>query len=119
MFPFEQFPVYMKAEKLFNLLDLNVLGNNKISDNTRNQLQRAAQSILCNIAEGSGKFSKNDKKNFYTIARGSAYECASILKTLMQQRKISIEYYHYYYKELDEISLMLSHLIIHLRSRIK
>lgn len=43
------------------------------------QLQRAALSIVLNIAEGSGKFSPADKAVFYTRARGSATESAAVL----------------------------------------
>jgi four helix bundle protein len=43
------------------------------------QLQRAALSIVLNIAEGAGKFSPADKAVFYTRARGSATESAAVL----------------------------------------
>jgi len=43
------------------------------------QLQRAALSIVLNIAEGAGKFSFADKASFYMRARGSATECAAVL----------------------------------------
>ena len=43
------------------------------------QLQRAALSIVLNIAEGAGKYSGNDKAAFYSRARGSATESAAVL----------------------------------------
>ena len=43
------------------------------------QLQRAALSIVLNIAEGAGKFSPADKNAFYLRASGSATESAAVL----------------------------------------
>jgi four helix bundle protein len=34
-------------------------------------------SIVLNIAEGTGRFGR-DQRHFYTIARGSALECAAV-----------------------------------------
>jgi four helix bundle protein len=46
------------------------------------QLKRASISIPLNLAEGSGKMTHKDKKRFYSIARGSAMECAAILDVI-------------------------------------
>ncbi|WP_242392066.1 four helix bundle protein [Anaeromyxobacter oryzisoli] len=46
------------------------------------QLERAGQSIVLNIAEGAGRHSRGEKRRFYEIAKGSALECAAILDVL-------------------------------------
>ena len=58
-----------------NITDTIPRGSSSLAD----QLKRAAWSIPLNIAEGCGKNKANDKKRFYSIARGSAMECAAII----------------------------------------
>jgi four helix bundle protein len=48
----------------------------------RDQLLRASQSISQNVAEGNGKRSGAERRRFFEIARGSAFECAAILDIL-------------------------------------
>lgn len=43
------------------------------------QLQRAALSILLNIAEGAGEYAVDEKIRFYRMAKRSATECAGVL----------------------------------------
>ncbi len=81
MLDFEKFSVYIKAQEVFIFLQ-PFFKKRSITRSLRDQLYRAFTSILLNIAEGAGKFSRPDKKNFYLIARGSAQECVSILKIL-------------------------------------
>jgi four helix bundle protein len=53
---------------------------------TRDQLERAGDSIALNIAEGNGKFSKKDRARFFQIAHGSALESAACLDLLVARR---------------------------------
>jgi four helix bundle protein len=53
----------------------------------KDQLDRAATSIVLNIAEGAGEFSRDEKLRFYRIARRSATETAAILD-IVQRRKL-------------------------------
>lgn len=48
------------------------------------QLRRAATSIVLNIAEGAGEYSKAEKARFYRIACRSATECAAVLDVSMR-----------------------------------
>ena len=81
MFGFQRLDVYRASTELlgetWKLLTRVPKGHGDIVD----QLRRAALSVPLNIAEGSGKFSR-DAVRFYTIARGSALECAAILDAL-------------------------------------
>jgi four helix bundle protein len=43
------------------------------------QLDRAALSVVLNIAEGYGKRGAKDRMRFYDISRGSAHECGAVL----------------------------------------
>jgi four helix bundle protein len=110
MFDFEKLEVYSKA-KVFNSAVSLFLENVKISKNKKDQLERAAFSIMLNIAEGTGRFTKPDKKNFYIIARGSAFECVAIFDYLFDQKVIGQEKFNEFYSSLEEISKMLFALI--------
>ncbi len=48
----------------------------------RDQLDRASLSIVLNIAEGCGRRAVRDKRRFYAMARGSAFECSAVLDVL-------------------------------------
>src|SRR5687767_3446368 len=52
------------------------------------QLQRAATSIVLNIAEGAGEFAPAEKARFYRIARRSATESAAVLDVC---RKLNLD----------------------------
>jgi four helix bundle protein len=88
MFDFQKLEVYKKA-KAFHLLALQILKENKVDKFISDQFSRASFSIVLNIAEGSGRFSKPDRRNYFVIARGSVFECVAIVDVLNDQHKIS------------------------------
>lgn len=111
MFDFEKLLVYNKA-KVFNKEILCLIRSRKQIDSyIKDQIRRASISTVINIAEGSGKFSKADKRNFYTIARGSIYECVSLLELIKEDGLIDLKEFDYLYSKCDELSKMLLGLI--------
>jgi four helix bundle protein len=107
MFEFEKLTVYQKA-KLFDLTVLSfVYANSSIDKVITNQLKRAALSIPLNIAEGTGRNTKADRRNFYVIARGSAFECVAIFDILKDRKNITTNIYNDFYKKAEELSMML------------
>jgi four helix bundle protein len=115
MFDFEKLEVYKKA-KTFNKCIHALMPDLKLDRSTQDQLKRASLSIMLNIAEGSGRFTKPDKRNFYVIARGSVFECVAILDFLKDLQLISDQTYQLHYSALEEISKMLYSLIKGLNS---
>jgi four helix bundle protein len=55
----------------------------------KDQLDRAATSVVLNIAEGAGEFSKDEKPRFYRIARRSANEVAAILDVFERRNLVT------------------------------
>ena len=110
MFDFEKLEVYKKAKDLnSNIHDF--LLSFSLEKNNESQLRRAAFSIMLNIAEGSGRLSKRDKRNFYVIARGSTFECVAVFDYLKEIKSVDESLFWNYYRRLEEISKMLFALI--------
>lgn len=111
-FPFEKLMVYQKALQWTKEAELMAreLGS-KVSRTSVDQLLRASLSIPLNIAEGNGRWHKADKRQFFWIARGSAFECVPILQTLRATNAISEETFKTSYVLLEEIAKMLTGLI--------
>jgi four helix bundle protein len=53
------------------------------------QTEAAATSIAANIAEGKGRYSKKEFKQFLYVARGSIYETITFLNILQELNWIS------------------------------
>src|SRR5262245_3268632 len=54
----------------------------RLTGTFRDQLERAALSIVLNLAEGVGRSQPGEKAHFYAISRGSASECAALVDVL-------------------------------------
>ncbi|MFO7957991.1 MAG: four helix bundle protein [Candidatus Brocadiia bacterium] len=110
-FAFEKLNVYQKAvdfaDQVASLTEDFPRGYGFLAD----QLNRASLSIAANIAEGNGRFTKADRKNFFGIARGSVQECVPLLE-LARRRSLLPGVTHQKLKDaLEEIATMLSGLI--------
>jgi four helix bundle protein len=110
MFDFQKLEVYKKA-KQYNQTVTKFLQERKVDITTNDQLRRASFSIMLNIAEGSGRFTNPDKRNFYVIARGSTFECVAIFDYLKDLNIIDDIGFQQFYTILEEISKMLYSLI--------
>ena len=71
------------------------------------QLSRASTSIVLNLAEGAGKFSKPDKRRYYLSAAGSTTECAAILDVCLRLKLILPDMHSVGKAMLERIAAML------------
>jgi len=107
-FNFEKLDVYNKANEFVN--DIYLLAKTFPKDEMfglTNQLRRAAVSIPVNIAEGSAR-TKRDFNRFIDIARGSIFECVTILRISLKQKYLNQKKYTDLEDKLTDLSKMLS-----------
>ena len=86
---FLDFPVYRKGLKLAG--EIAALCNKTKGGQfnfLKDQIRRASSSIILNIAEGSGKWSKKDKINFYRMSLASTNECIAAIDLMFTYKLI-------------------------------
>src|SRR4051812_25945659 len=116
-FMFERLEVYQKAvnfaDQIVVLTQAFPRGFGFLTD----QLNRAALSIATNFAEGNGRFTKPDRKNFFTIARGSVQECVPLLEVARRRGLVDDSKHKALCDDLETIAKMISGLINGLEKR--
>lgn len=108
-FSFENLEVYQRSIELNTAIE-TVLERKGITRTLADQFSRAALSIPLNIAEGNGRWHKGDKRNFFWIARGSAFECIPIIEILTIKKILSLEERESLREKIEVIGKMLTRL---------
>ena len=111
MLSFQRLDVYQRAIEflalVYDLVDVLPRGHADRAD----QLTRAAESVVRNIAEGAGRWSEADNTSRYKIARGEAMECAASLDVMKLRKLITEERYERGGKLLEGVVAMLTKMI--------
>ena len=110
-FAFEKLNVYQKAVDFADRICAATSNFQKGYYFLRDQLNRASLSISANIAEGNGRFTKADRKNFFIISRGSVQECVPLLELAKRRQLIDEQVHNQLLTELETLAKMLSGLI--------
>lgn len=110
-FAFEKLIVYQKSVSFAEHEAIAMVNYPRGYSYLINQLNRAALSIATNIAEGNGRFTKPDRRNFFGMSRGSVQECVPLLEMAARLSLISDVQHRSLKDELEEISKMLAGLI--------
>ena len=110
-FAFEKLLVYQKAVTFADGICTLTKGFPRGYFFLADQLNRAALPDAANIAEGNGRFTKADRRNFFGIARGSVQECVPLLELANRQGLLDTAGHQQMKAALEEIAKMLSGLI--------
>lgn len=111
-FNFEKLDVYQKAINMIcELYDLYGDWPYVFRRSLGDDLMRAAISIANNIAEGSGRRGRKEKRHFYEISQSSAYECIPMLTVLRRKMILNVATYEHMHETVGTISRMLTGLI--------
>jgi len=83
-FGFKELIVWQKAIEFAThvIFELNKIESDRKHFRIVEQTEAAVISIAANIAEGKGRFSKKEFKQYLYIARGSIYETVSFLSIM-------------------------------------
>ena len=112
LFDFEKLNVYQRALEFTNrVFEVTAQCPQIVQYSLGDQFRRAALSICNNIAEGSGKQTKNAKVQFYGYSMDSARECIPMINIAFKQSHITKPAYDYFRQECKEICNMLGGLI--------
>ena len=114
---FENLEVYQKAVSFADEIVALTQGFPRGFGFLSDQLNRAALSIATNLAEGNGRFTKPDRKKFFTIARGSVQECVPLLEVTRRRKLVHQTRRQELKTELEVIAKMISGLINGLEKR--
>jgi len=118
-FAFEKLVVYQNAIDFVDIISAKTAQFPRGYGFLTDQLNRAALSIAANIAEGNGRFTKADRKNFFIVARGSIQECVPLLELAYRRQLIVKAEHEQLRQDSEEIAKMLSGLISGLERRQK
>ena len=82
----------------------------------KDQIRRAAVSVMSNIAEGFGRSSQRDFAHFLDVAKGSALEVQSLLYVAVDVEYLNSHDFHRLYALTDETISMIVGFTSYLRN---
>ena len=110
MFDFEKLDAYRLALELCEDIEKVLRSIPRTEYVFIDQLKRAALSIPLNIAEGCGRKGDGERRQFFYISRGSAFECVPILTLLEKKQLLSSESLAALREKLTRVVQMLTKL---------
>ena len=112
----EEIQAWQKARALCKQIYSVTNGGQFATDfGLRDQVRRAAVSVMSNIAEGFERGGTREFAQFLAIAKGSAGEIRAQLYVAHDQSYIDRHQFDEFIKDVDEVSRMINGLLTYLR----
>lgn len=113
---FEDIESWKRARRFTNeIYKVTSLGRFSRDFGLRDQIRRAAVSILSNIAEGFERGGDNEFLQFLSVAKGSCGEARAQLYIALDQEYISSAQFENLLKSANEVSQLIAGLMKYLR----
>jgi len=115
---FEDIRAWQEARILTNLV-YDTIANGRLARDfgLRDQIQRAAVSVMANIAEGFDRNSKKEFIRFLGYSLSSVSEVKSHLYVALDRKYLSAEQFEVVFDQAENVSKMLTGFIKYLRTK--
>ena len=114
---FESLDVWTQSRVLTNrVYEMTRLSGFRNEFSLKDQLKRAAVSVMSNIAEGYERNNNKEFVYFLSMAKGSCGEIQSLLYVSLDQKFITSEHFDDLYNKVSDISKMIYGLINYLKN---
>ena len=114
---FENIEAWKKARELTKIIyEVTSQGKLATDFSLRDQLRRAAVSIMANIAEGFEREGNKEFRQFLAMAKGSAGEVKALLYVALDAGLTSSEQFHRIIALADEASRLLAGFLRYLKA---
>lgn len=107
MFDFEKLDVYQVVKEQNNKVLTFLKKNSDVDPLLAERWKNASLNSVLNLAEGTGRKSTTEKKEFLAAARGNIFESATILQIIRDLGQIDEMTYQDYYDGYEKASKML------------
>ncbi len=107
MFDFEKLDVY-KVVKDLNTKTYNfVLHAENVDPYYKDEWKKASLSVVQHLAEGVGRTTMDDKRQYITLSRAEVFKCVSLLQSIHDLNFIVDDEYEAFYNDYETASKML------------
>ena len=110
MFEFQNHNVYKLSKELYRET-IDIVEKVNMSKTMNYQLSRSALSVVLNISEGSGRFTRPDQRHFFVMARSSLFETIAIIDLLGDTGLVGQHDIDELYRKADSLSRILLSMI--------